>query len=76
MSTTKKTPAKKRGRLPLAKGQVKAKIVLMRLHDADVKSPSTETEIGRQSFAYGDNSSADRPCSRCSVRKELHVIQK
>ena len=31
----KKTP--KRGRPPLAKGQVKAKIVPMRLHDADVK---------------------------------------
>lgn len=37
MANTKKPPAKKRGRPPLAKGQVKAKIVPMRLHDADVK---------------------------------------
>jgi uncharacterized protein (DUF1778 family) len=32
-----KKAAKKRGRPPLAKGQVKAKIVPMRLQDADVK---------------------------------------
>ncbi len=37
MSSTKKPVAKKRGRPPLAKGQVKAKIVPMRLQDADVK---------------------------------------
>jgi len=37
MNATKKTSAKKRGRPPLAKGQVKAKIVPMRLQDADVK---------------------------------------
>jgi uncharacterized protein (DUF1778 family) len=37
MSTTKKTPAKKRGRPPLPKGHVKAKIVPMRLKDEDVK---------------------------------------
>jgi uncharacterized protein (DUF1778 family) len=36
MNATKK-PTKKRGRPPLAKGQVKAKIVPMRLQDADVK---------------------------------------
>lgn len=34
--STKPKP-KKRGRPPLAKGQVKAKIVPMRLQDADVK---------------------------------------
>ena len=37
MGNTKKPVAKKRGRPPLAKGEVKAKIVPMRLHDADVK---------------------------------------
>ncbi|HKO42182.1 MAG TPA: hypothetical protein VJU84_02750 [Pyrinomonadaceae bacterium] len=37
MGNTNKPVAKKRGRPPLAKGQVKAKIVPMRLHDADVK---------------------------------------
>lgn len=37
MGNTKKPVAKKRGRPPLAKGEVKAKIVPMRLQDADVK---------------------------------------
>ena len=36
MLSTKK-PSKKRGRPKLAKGEVKAKIVPMRLQDADVK---------------------------------------
>lgn len=36
MGNTKPKP-KKRGRPPLAKGEVKAKIVPMRLQDADVK---------------------------------------
>jgi uncharacterized protein (DUF1778 family) len=35
--STKKPAAKRRGRPPLAKGQVKAKVVPMRLQDADVK---------------------------------------
>ena len=37
MNNTKKPKAKKRGRPSLPKGEVKAKIVPMRLHDADVK---------------------------------------
>jgi hypothetical protein len=37
MRSPKKPVAKKRGRPPLAKGQVKAKIVPMRLQDADGK---------------------------------------
>jgi uncharacterized protein (DUF1778 family) len=37
MGNIKNPVAKKRGRPPLAKGEVKAKIVPMRLHDADVK---------------------------------------
>lgn len=37
MGNTKKPVAKKRGRPPLPKGHVKAKIVPMRLQDADVK---------------------------------------
>jgi uncharacterized protein (DUF1778 family) len=35
--SSKKPVAKRRGRPPLAKGQVKAKIVPMRLQDEDVK---------------------------------------
>jgi uncharacterized protein (DUF1778 family) len=35
--SNKKPVAKRRGRPPLAKGQVKAKIVPMRLQDEDVK---------------------------------------
>jgi uncharacterized protein (DUF1778 family) len=37
MNTTKKPKPKKRGRPALPKGEVKAKIVPMRLQDADVK---------------------------------------
>jgi hypothetical protein len=37
MNTTKKTPAKKRGRPKLAKGEVKARIVPVRFTDAELK---------------------------------------
>lgn len=46
----KKTP-KKRGRPPLAKGQVKAKIVPMRLHDADVKLFEKKAKATKQSLS-------------------------
>lgn len=51
MNSTKKTPAKKRGRPPLAKGQVKAKIVPMRLHDADVKLFGKAAKATKQSLS-------------------------
>lgn len=47
--TTKK-PAK-RGRPPLAKGEVKAKIVPMRLHDADVKLFEKAAKATNQSLS-------------------------
>jgi len=49
MSNKKST--KKRGRPPLAKGQVKAKIVPMRLHDADVKLFEKAAKATKQSLS-------------------------
>jgi uncharacterized protein (DUF1778 family) len=51
MSNTKKTSPKKRGRPPLAKGQVKAKIVPMRLQDADVKLFERAAKATKQSLS-------------------------
>lgn len=51
MNTTKKTLPKKRGRPPLAKGQVKAKIVPMRLQDADVKLFEKAAKATKQSLS-------------------------
>ena len=51
MNTTKKTPAKKRGRPPLAKGQVKAKIVPMRLQDSDVRLFEKAAKATKQSLS-------------------------
>lgn len=49
--STKKTATKKRGRPPLAKGQVKAKIVPMRLQDADVKLFERAAKSTKQSLS-------------------------
>ena len=51
MANTKKPVAKKRGRPPLAKGQVKAKIVPMRLQDADVKLFEKAAKQTKQSLS-------------------------
>jgi len=51
MSNTKKPVVKKRGRPPLAKGQVKAKIVPMRLQDADVKLFEKAAKATKQSLS-------------------------
>jgi hypothetical protein len=51
MGNTKKPVAKKRGRPPLAKGQVKAKIVPMRLRDADVKLFEKAAKATKQSLS-------------------------
>ena len=51
MGNTKKPAAKKRGRPPLAKGQVKAKIVPMRLQDADVKLFEKAAKATKQSLS-------------------------
>jgi uncharacterized protein (DUF1778 family) len=48
---TKKTATKKRGRPPLGKGQVKAKIVPMRLQDADVKLFEKAAKATKQSLS-------------------------
>lgn len=50
MNTTKKT-TKKRGRPKLAKGEVKAKIVPMRLQDADVKLFAKAAKATKQSLS-------------------------
>ena len=47
--SNKKAP--KRGRPPLPKGHVKAKIVPMRLHDADVKLFERAAKATRQSLS-------------------------
>ena len=49
--SNKKSVAKKRGRPPLAKGQVKAKIVPMRLHNADVKLFEKAAKATKQSLS-------------------------
>jgi uncharacterized protein (DUF1778 family) len=51
MSSTKKPVAKKRGRPPLAKGEVKAKIVPMRLQDADVKLFERAAKASKQTLS-------------------------
>lgn len=51
MSGTKKPAAKKRGRPPLPKGHVKAKIVPMRLQDADVKLFERAAKATRQTLS-------------------------
>ena len=50
MNDTKKT-TKKRGRPKLAKGQVKAKIVPMRLQDADLKLFAREAKASKLSLS-------------------------
>ena len=47
----KKTATKKRGRPPLPKGHVKAKIVPMRLKDADVKLFARAAKASKQSLS-------------------------
>lgn len=51
MGNTKKPVAKKRGRPPLAKGEVKAKIVPMRLQDADVKLFEKAARAAKQTLS-------------------------
>lgn len=51
MSSTKKPVAKKRGRPPLAKGQVKAKIVPMRLQESDVKLFEKAAKANKQNLS-------------------------
>jgi uncharacterized protein (DUF1778 family) len=49
--SNKKAATKKRGRPPLPKGHVKAKIVPMRLQDADVKLFEKAAKATRQSLS-------------------------
>jgi uncharacterized protein (DUF1778 family) len=49
--SSKKPVAKRRGRPPLAKGQVKAKIVPMRLQDEDVKLFARAAKASKQSLS-------------------------
>jgi len=53
MSTTNKTPAKKRGRPKLAKGEVKGRIVPVRFTDAELKLFAKAMKTSEQNTLSG-----------------------